>query len=96
MDEQFTDALGRAHDIGGIDCLVGGDEDKTFALEFDGAFCDVFRAEYVYANRLIREVLQYGDVFIGGGVEDDLGTVLVKDTGDGVFLGDVCEGMEDG
>ena len=72
LHEELCDAFGGAHDAGRVDGLVGGDEDA--GVDF-GALCgsdDVEGTDDVVFHGLGGVCLHEGDVFMGGGVEDDL------------------------
>ncbi len=78
-DEQLPDSLGGAHDARGIDRLVARDQDEPLAAAVLGHVQDVAAADHVVLHRLLGGPLHEGDVFVGGGMEDVLGVVLLPD-----------------
>src|SRR5690625_4972086 len=70
---QFGYALGCAHDIAGIDRLVGGNENKGANAVAHGGVGQPPRANDVVAKRLAHLVLQHGQMLVGGGVKNDFG-----------------------
>ena len=79
LDDHFAEALAGAHDVGGVDGLVGGDEDKALAAVQHGGIGRAVGAEGVVLDRLAGAVLHEGDMLVGGGVVDELGTVGAED-----------------
>jgi len=75
----LADPFGGAHHVGGVDGLVGGDHDELFDPVFHGQVGDGLGALDVGAQGLIGELLHERDVFIGRGVEDDIGHAYVED-----------------
>ena len=80
-DQQFGDALGGAHDVGGPDGFVGGDHDEVIDAVLGGGEGDVLGAEDVVFDGLEDVGLHHGDVLVGGGVIDDGRAVLPQDFG---------------
>ena len=72
-DQQFGDALGDSHDVGGADGLVGGDHDEVVDAVLGGGGGDVGGAEDIVLDGLEEAGLHHGDVFVGGGVVEDGG-----------------------
>ena len=75
LDDHLAEALAGAHDVGGVDGLVGGDEDKALAAVKHGGISRAVGAEGVVLDRLAGAVLHEGDMLVGSGVIDDLWTV---------------------
>ena len=82
LDHHLTDALGSAHNVGGVHGLVCGDEDKALTAVHHGGVGRLIRADGVILDGLTGAVLHEGDVLVSRGVIDDLGMVLFKDLED--------------
>jgi len=82
LDDHLTEALGSAHDVGGVHGLVGGDQDKALTAMDHGGVGRLIGADGVVLDGLTGAVLHEGDMLMGGGVIDDLGMVLLKDLED--------------
>ena len=80
-DDHLGDALGGAHDGGGVDGLVGGDVDEDFDGVFKRQLSEVRRAEDVVEYCLLGVLLHQRDVLVRGGVEDDLRMEAFEDAG---------------
>ena len=78
FDDDFRHALRGAHDVGGIDRLVGGDHHEPLCAVFLGALGDVICAENVVAHRLFGAVLHQRDVLMRRRVDDDFRFELVE------------------
>ena len=79
LDDHLAEALAGAHDVGGVDGLVGGDQDKALAAVEHGGIGRAIGAEGVIFNCLAGAVLHEGDMLVSGGVVDQLGTVGAED-----------------
>jgi hypothetical protein len=71
--------LGRAHDIRGIDSLVGRDEDEAFDAKSHGKFGEILGPDGIVPERLKRLVLHHGHVFVGGGMKYQLRAEALED-----------------
>ena len=69
LDQHFADALGAAHNIGGVDRLIGGELDKALHPMVGGAGQQVFGAKHIVLDGLGRADLHQGHMLVGGGVE---------------------------
>lgn len=88
---ELGEALGGAHDVGGVDGLVGGDLDEGLGTGGTGGVGDVFRADRVGQHALAGVELDHGHMLQGRGVEDDLWPHLCEDLGDAAAAADVAE-----
>ncbi len=79
LHDHLTTALGRAHDVGGIDRLIGGDHDKSLYPVFFSKIDHVERAEDIVLNRFGRRNLHQRNMFMRRRVEHDLRLILGKD-----------------
>ena len=79
LDDHLAEALAGAHDVGGVDGLVGRDQDKALAAVEHGGIGRAVGAEGVVLNGLARAVLHEGDMLVGSGVVDQLGAVGAED-----------------
>ena len=79
LHDHLTAALGRAHDIGGIDRLIGGDHHKALHLIFFGKVHHVERAEDIVLDRLGRRNLHQRNMLMRRRVEHDLRMIFGKD-----------------
>ena len=80
LQDHLGQALGGAHDVGGVDRLVAGDVDEALDVEARGHVGQDAGAPGVVAHGLPGVVLfQDGNVLVGGGVVDDGGTVALED-----------------
>ena len=79
LDDHLAEALAGAHDVGGVDGLVGGNEDKALAAVEHGGIGRAVGAEGVVLNGLTGAVLHEWDMLVGGGVVDQLGAVGAED-----------------
>src|ERR1039457_2310666 len=68
--QQFGDALGGAHDVGGPHGLIGGDQNEVFDSVLAGCHRDVVCPEDVVLDRFEHVRLHQGDVLIGCGMID--------------------------
>lgn len=69
----FGEAFGSAHDIGGIDRLVGGNQNESFHAVFDGEIAKVGSPEGVILDGFAGLAFHHRDVFVRGGVENHVG-----------------------
>ena len=80
LQDHLGQALGGAHDVGGVDRLVAGDVDEALDVEARGHVGQDAGAPGVVAHGLPGVVLfQDGNVLVGGGVVDDGGTMALED-----------------
>ena len=80
LQDHLGQALGGAHDVGGVDRLVAGDVDEALDVEARGHVGQDAGAPGVVAHGLPGVVLfQDGNVLVGGGVVDDGGAVALED-----------------
>ena len=82
LDHHLTEALGSAHDVGGVHGLVGGDQDKALTAMHHGGIGRLVGADGVVLDGLTGAVFHEGDVLVGRSVIDDLGMILLKDLED--------------
>ena len=79
LDDHLAQALGGAHDVGGVDGLVCRDEDKALAAVHHGGVGRFVGADGVVLDGLAGAVLHEGDVLVRRGMVDDVGAVGFKD-----------------
>ena len=79
LDDHLAQALGGAHDVGGVDGLVRGDEDKTLAAVDHGGVGRLVGADGVVLDGLAGAILHEGNMLMRRSVIDDLRLVLLKD-----------------
>ena len=96
LDVHFGGALGGAHDVGGVDGFVGADHDELPDVVFEGEFGDVDGAADVGDDAFAGVFFDEGDVFVGGGVEDDVWVVLGDDVFAALAVADVGHDGQDG
>jgi len=75
---ELGNALGCAHDTGGIDGLVGGDEDELFGAVTDCGLCERKGSDGVVLDGRKWMKLHERDVLEGGGMEDDVRTMMLE------------------
>src|SRR5690606_16820172 len=90
LTKQFRQAFARAHDVGGIHRLVGGDEHEFLHTVVERRLCDARGAEAVVAHRL-PGVFHFHewDMLVGGGVEYHCRAVRGKDCVEAITILDV-------
>ena len=76
LDDHFAQTLGSTHDVGGIHGLVRGNQHKAFAAVHHGGVGRLVGADGVVLDGLTGAGLHEGDMLVGRGVVDDLGTIL--------------------
>ncbi len=82
LTDHFSKALGGAHDIGRIHCLVGGDQHETLDLVIEHRLRDAPGAQHIVTHRLPRVgVLHHRHMLVGGGVENHVRPLLAKHLG---------------
>ena len=96
LDVHFGGAFGGAHDVGGVDGFVGGDHDELPDVVFAGEFGDVDGAGDVGDDAFAGVFFDEGDVFVGGGVEDDVGVVGGDDGAAAFAVANVGHDGDDG
>ena len=72
----FADALGASHDVGGVDGLVGRDQDELLGFVLHCKVGDNARSKYIILYCYAGIVLHHGNVLVGCGMEDVVGTEL--------------------
>lgn len=75
----FAEAFGGAHDICGVDCLIGGDQDEAFTAVGHSGVGGFICTDRVILDRLAGAVFHEGDMFMCGGVVHDVGFIGFKD-----------------
>ncbi len=78
LADGLGDPLGRAHDVGRVDRLVGRDENEALAAACGGGLRDDLRSDHVVPDRRPKLILQERHMLVGGGVEDDRGTLCTE------------------
>ena len=87
LDLQLAQPLGGPHDVGGVDRLVGGDQDAVAAAELLRQTADDPGAQHVVLHGLTGVVLHERHVLVGRRVEDDLGPVPLEAVADDALVG---------
>ena len=88
LNDHLADSLGGAHDVRGVDRLVGGDEQEASAAVGEGGVGRLVGAQDVVLDGLAGRVLHQRDMLVGGGVEDQLGLVALEDVLDASGVAD--------
>ena len=96
LDEHLGDALGGAHDVGGVDGLVRGELHQPLNAVFGGGGEQVERAKDVVFHRLGAAFLHQRHVLVRGGVEDDGGVKFRKQRVQFALVADGADAHEDG
>ena len=86
LHDHLAQALGRAHDVRGVDGLVRRDEDKALRAEAIRRLRDVVRAEDVILDRLKRRRLHERHVLMRRRVAHEIRPVTVKDLHDALTV----------
>ena len=79
LDDHLTQALAGAHDVGRVDGLVRGDQDKALAAMDHGCVGGLVSADGVVLDRFAGTVLHEGDMLMRCGVIYDFGPVGFED-----------------
>ena len=72
LHDQLGDSFGHAHDVGRVDCLVRGDQNKISHPVLPRQQGNVIGAENVVADRLEAIPFHHGNVLIRCGMENRL------------------------
>ena len=88
LDEHLADALGAAHDAGGVDGLVGGQLHEPLHLVLAGAHQQVLGAQHVVLDRLGGADLHQRHMLVGRRVEHHRGVVGLKHLVQPLFVPD--------
>ena len=78
LDDHLTGTLGRAHDVGGIDRLIGGDHHKLGGLIFHRQLGDVIGTEDVVLDSFLGNRLHQRHMLVRSCVEYQFRAVLLK------------------
>ena len=78
LDINLGKALGAAHDISRIHCLVSGDHHHLLHIVFDAFVRNIARACHVHKDCLARVLLHQRDMFVGRRMEDYLRTPFAE------------------
>ena len=95
VDVSLGDLLGDAHDAGGMDRLVRGDEHEVLGVELVGQIGDAAGAEDVVLDGLADVAFHQRDVLVGSGMEDDGGAKTVEDQPHPGGVADVADAAVD-
>ncbi len=79
LDYHLAQTFGGAHDVGWVDCLIRGDEDKTLAMIEHGSVGRFIGADGIVLDRLAGAVLHQGNMLMGCRMVDDVRAVGGKD-----------------
>ncbi len=96
LDHELAHALRGAHDVGGVDGLVRGDQDEPLDTVGGGGQRGLVGAEDVVLDGFLRIVLHQGHVLVGGGVEDDVGVVAREGGGQLLLVADAPDDHREG
>ena len=91
LDVDLGHALGAPHHAGGVDGFVGGDHHHLLDVVFQAFVGDVAGAQDVDEDRFAGVFLHQGDVFVGRGVEDDLGVPGAEREVEPVRVADIAD-----
>lgn len=78
LDVDLGQALGAAHDVGGVDGLVGGDHDHLLHVILHALVGHLAGAAHVDPHGLAGVLLHEGHMLVGGGVEHNLRAVFAE------------------
>ena len=78
LNNHLANALGRAHDIGGVDSLIRRDLHERFHVEFFRSSCKIERTEHVVFHCFVRARFHQRHVLVRSGVKDDLRTIFLE------------------
>ncbi|KAF5034965.1 hypothetical protein DSECCO2_590540 [anaerobic digester metagenome] len=92
---ELDHALGRTHDVGRVDRLVGGDDHHLLHCAFLGTLEHRIGAQNVGCDGLLGIELLQRHVLVGGGVEDQLRPVLLHDPVDFPAVLDIAHHRDD-
>ena len=95
LDEHFADALGAAHDAGGVHSLIGGKLHKALHSVLAGADQQVFGAQHVVLYRLGRAYLHQRHVLVRRSMEHHRGVVGIKYLVQTLFIPDRADKHRD-
>ena len=84
----LAEPLRGAHDVRGVDGLIGGDEDHAFDVEGAAGPGHVVGAEDIVLHRFLHVRLHDRHVLVRGGMEDHLRAMRVEDLLDTDVVGD--------
>ena len=79
LDDHLTQALGGAHNIGGVDCLVRGDKYKALTAVYHGRISGLIGADGIILYRLTRAVFHKRYMLVCSRMIDNLRAVFVED-----------------
>ena len=86
LREQLADALGAAHDVGGVHRLVGGEQNKGCHLMLRTGCQQVFGTQNVGLDRFGRAQLHQRHLFIGCRMEHHVGVVQLHNLVKALFF----------
>ena len=95
LDEHLADALGAAHDAGGVHGLIGGKLHKALYTVLAGADQQVFGAQHVVLYRLGRAYLHQRNVLVRRRMEHHRGVVGIKNLVQALFIPDRADQHRD-
>jgi len=78
LHDHLAHTLGGAHDIGGVDGLVGGNHHKAVNLVLFTELNRVEGTQHIVFYRFDAVMLHQGNVLVGSGVKNYIGTVFLK------------------
>ena len=96
LDQHFTQALGTAHDIGGVDGLIGGELDKTLHTVLCRRGQQILGAEHIVLDGLGRADLHKRHMLVGRSMKDNGRMVGVKHLIQTGFVADRADQCDDG
>jgi len=88
-------ALARAHNIGGVNGLVGRHHHKALHAVLVGQLGGGVRSQNICFDGLLRVILHQGHVLVGRGVKHHLGLVGAKDLRHALGIGHAGNGRLD-
>ena len=91
LQHDLGKSLGRAHHIGWIDGLVGGDEDEGLDFSLVGGLGGVPGGDHVVVDSLDDVLLDNGDMLVSGSVVDGLNAVGLKNVTKPMFVMCIAE-----
>ena len=96
LDQHFTQALGTAHDIGGVDGLIGGELDKTLHTVLCRRGQQILGAKHIVFDGLGGADLHKRHMLVGRSMKDNGRMVGVKHFIQTGFVADRADQRDDG
>lgn len=96
LDDDLCQAFARTHDVGGVDGLVGRDQDKAFDVTFGCDFRCFVGSENVVQDCLLTAGLHQRNMFVCRGVDHNVGLVFTHDPPEALLVPDGTDFQNNG